>query len=787
MRGAIPVALVGLLLASLTACKKSSPPTDAPATTAGPTTAGEYDLARLSADVKAASQGRRETAIRMVAELDAQGLDVVPTLLEALNDASAGDTGTYADRPTSTREAAVLALLRLKEKGKKALAETGLKTLEEGLKDAKPNVREHTANAIGFLGPDAQPAAGPLTELCADQDRDVRSATYRALQKLKTVPPAPILKLLTHSDLRISADAAAALAWLKPTGPDAVTLLLAAVKREAKDVDEVADVMFIRNAAAEALPGAGKGSEAAIPTLVDLIVKATVADVERAARPTRPGEMASNLTGPVLALRRMGKPAVGPVIPLLKHEQPVIRYQAAAVLSGIGPDGAEALAAVQEALEAERGLPTGQLYVFEELAAAALNLGGDAQKVAATVTELLTLDDEGVRVRAAAMLARIGRTAGAAVPKLAELLNDKSPEVQLAAAEALAAVGPAARPAIPELAKKVEGKDDDLARAAIGALRTLGPVAAPAVPSLARAIQADDRSLCVDAAQALAAIGPEARPAVPTLAKQLGSPQSRKDERLAILQAVAAIGKPAAEAIPTVTKLLGDKDPAIRVTAADTLGRIGAADPEAVSKLTGSLGDAHLAVRIAGLKALAAVGARTAAPDIKKLQEASADSAVKVWTAAALVAIGSEEEANLNLVLSALKDRTAAGKGARLTAIEAVELLGPRARAAVPELIAALKDRTPVARKDGEQVRGRAARALGRLAVKEAIPPLTEMLRDPDRGARRVAAEALGLIGPDAVVAAARLRDLVRNDPAVADAAQAALDRIDPPKAPAMD
>ncbi|HKB01720.1 MAG TPA: HEAT repeat domain-containing protein, partial [Gemmataceae bacterium] len=753
-----PIVLIGPLLLGLPACKKPAAPPDSATTTAGPATAVDYDIARLAADLKSQSPGRRETAIRMSAELDAQQVDVVPTLLEALKDPAAGESGTYADRPTSTREAAVLALLRLKDKGKKALAETGLKSLEQGLTDAKPNVREHTASAIGLVGPDAQPAAAALTEVCADPDRDVRSASYRALQKLKSVPPMPILKLLTHTDLRLAADAAAALAWIKPTGPDAVTLLLAAVKREPKAMDEVGEVVFVRNAAAEALAGAGTGSETAIPVLVDLIVKATVADVERAARPTRPGELASNLTGPVLALRRMGKPAVGPVVPLLKHEQPVIRYQAAAVLSGIGPEGAEALPAVQEALEAERGLPTGQLYVFEELAAAALNLGGDPQKVASVVAELLTFDDEGVRIRAAAILARIGRTAGAAVPKLAELLNDKAPEVQLAAAEALAAVGPAAKTAIPELAKKVEAKDDDLARAAIGALRALGPVAAPAVPSLAKAIESDDRGLSVEAAQALAAIGPAASPAVPTLAKQLGNPQMRKDERLAILLAVAAIGKSAAGAVPAVIKLLGDKDPAIRVAAAETFGRVGVTDPEAASKLSGTLGDAHLAVRIAGLKALAAVRAKTAAPDIKRLQEASPDPAVKVWTAAALVALGSDEDANQNAVLSALKDRAPAARIARLTAMDAVELLGAGAKVATPELIAALKDRTPVARKDGEQVRGRAARALGRLGAKEAIPPLTEMLRDPDRGARRAAAEALGLIGPDAVVAAARLR-----------------------------
>ena len=37
-------------------------------------------------------------------------------------------------------------------------------------------------------------------------------------------------------------------------------------------------------------------------------------------------------------------------------------------------------------------------------------------------------------------------------------------------------------------------------------------------------------------------------------------------------------------------------------------------------------------------------------------------------------------------------------------------------------------------------------------------------------------------MGPDAVVAAPKLRDLIKLDPTVADAAQAALDKIEPAK-----
>ena len=69
------------------------------------------------------------------------------------------------------------------------------------------------------------------------------------------------------------------------------------------------------------------------------------------------------------------------MIPLLKREEAIVRYQAAAVLGGMGPAAAPALADVQTALEAERGLPTGQMYVFEELTSTALNLGGDPEKV----------------------------------------------------------------------------------------------------------------------------------------------------------------------------------------------------------------------------------------------------------------------------------------------------------------------------------------------------------------------------------------------------------------------
>jgi HEAT repeat protein len=145
--------------------------------------------------------------------------------------------------------------------------------------------------------------------------------------------------------------------------------------------------------------------------------------------------------------------------------------------------------------------------------------------------------------------------------------------------------------------------------------------------------------------------------------------------------------------------------------------------------------------------------------------------------------MGTDADNHLKSVLSAIKDKAPEAAGARIAAIEAVAVLGPKAEAAGPDLRDLLKDKSLVARGDRTQVRERAARSLARLGgetARRAIPALTDMLRDTNPNVRRAAVEALGTIGPDAIVAAPKLRELARTDPAVADAAQDALDRIEP-------
>src|SRR5262249_28496794 len=283
MRRAPPAVLLVFALAVLpVACQKSSPGSGVATATSGTGPAvkpAPYDLKRFAEDLRGTTAERRDRAIRKAVEPDEEGEDVRRVLVEALKDSTAGKAGaTTANQPNSTRETAVQALLKLGDKGKKALKESGLKTLENGLRDARPNVREHTVNAIAMAGAEAKSSADAVARLCADKEPQVRSAAYRALQRMKPVNPAPILKLPTHPELAVAMDAAGALEWLKPTGPEAVAPLVEAVKREAKEMDDAKDVAYIRAAAAEALGGVGKGAESTIPALVELLLKAKPED-----------------------------------------------------------------------------------------------------------------------------------------------------------------------------------------------------------------------------------------------------------------------------------------------------------------------------------------------------------------------------------------------------------------------------------------------------------------------------------------------------------------------------
>jgi HEAT repeat protein len=775
-----------LTLLLLAGCKKSEPPPAVAVQPDAPADAESDDpVASLIAQLGDKSPAKRQDAVNNLVRLDRAGTLVIPSLLEALKDSAADELGQhFPGELHSTREAAVRALLQLGPKAEKDLQTYALKTLQEGLNDPKPAVREHTAYALALMGPKAAPAAASLAKLCAERTKEVREAAYSALEKIgPSVPAEPILALLTNDDPDVCRDAAEALSWLKPKDPSALPLLLAALTNTKLAQRNPESAVYVRNTAAAALGGLGEKAKEAIPALVDAVKKTDAEELRRTLEPGKAkGRRRVFESGAMQALRRIGKPAVPALVPLLKDKEPAVRWQAAVILGGIGPDAKEALPDLQAALESERD-------VFAVVAATALaqvQIGGDPKKPVAKVIELLGNDEPAIRESAAVVLEAFGRQAAPAVEKLVALLDDKDEMVRGQALETLRAIGPAARKAVPALAKRLSDMDAEVRAGAVRALRALGPQAAPAVPELIKALASDDLTVREGAVEALQAIGPAAKDAVPELTKLLSAKVVNPAHHLPALRALAAIGPDAKSAAPTLLQLLDDKDTELRLAVLDTVGSIGAATPEAIARLqTIAQRDSFSTARSAAIRALGRMGpaAKEAAPTLKVIAEGKGQD-LRVWAAAALARMGIEPAANTVVVVNALKDSSPAGRVARLAALDAIELLGPSGKDAVPILEGLLRDRTPISRGEKLQLRQKAAQALGYLgsAAGPAVPKLADLLNDGDEDVRQAAVEALARLGPAAVAAADRLRELARSDPALTREALEALDRIEPAK-----
>ncbi len=281
---------------------------------------------------------------------------------------------------------------------------------------------------------------------------------------------------------------------------------------------------------------------------------------------------------------------------------PLVRQRALALLPGVAP----AKTAIPVLVEA---LGEGSEKVRTSAQEALAQVGSAAVRAL-----IAALTDENARTRAgaAAALGRIGAAAGRAVPALLQALRDERGSVRAAAAQALGHIGPAARGAIPLLCEMGAGdRDSEAVRRAIGALEELGADPAVALPVTRAALRdvRKDRSLVASAAmRALRALGPDAHEAVPDLCGLLG------DERTWVrTNAALALGRIGPAAAPAVSLLIGEArrpEGLNRRLAAQALGEIGPAARPAAAALARALRDKDPTVRFAAALALIEVMGR---------------------------------------------------------------------------------------------------------------------------------------------------------------------------------
>jgi HEAT repeat protein len=163
---------------------------------------------------------------------------------------------------------------------------------------------------------------------------------------------------------------------------------------------------------------------------------------------------------------------------------------------------------------------------------------------------------------------------------------------------------------------------------------------------------------------------------------------------------------------------------------------------DAVAARIAELENSDSAMRLSAAEALGAMGP-PARPAIPRLLEVLDDDDPEVRKAAAwaLTRIGASHQALVPFLISKLKDESPETRG---TAIIGLGRIGPDAGPAVPLLIELLEDETPLVQRLAAETLG----SIGPRAV-AAVPALKAALQ-ADPGLRKVAAEALKKIEPDA-------------------------------------
>jgi HEAT repeat protein len=652
------------------------------------------------------------------------------------------------------------------------------------LKKADVRLRQEAAEALGELGPKAEPAIPALIE--AFKDWRVRRLAARALAKIgpKAIPE--LIKLLEEesgSGGKVAGDA------LARFGAKAVPDLIKLLKGKPESV---------RQSAIYTLGKIGPKAEAAIPALVGVMKQKKINVFFEPV-----SYLADNWT-------------IVSISGGLKFRDEILetRFEAAIALAQIGSKAMPSLVeAISERGWVGHGSQKNALAQAIVQAAVLLLVPKEAGSCLAEIRnwlgeQLYALDnalqvnDERTRWFVMRLLGWKGSEARAAVPILIRLLKDKNPSIREKATEVLAQIGPDAKAAILPLLRSLEDETVsgysiilrgqprayhyDPWDGAVKALMAIGPEAESrllkeGVPILVRRLKTDTdyQSIVV----ALAAIGPKGKNILPIISKFV-----RCNPRYVPYEVIYALGEFGSEGVPALVSLLKAKDATTRGYAVGTLGKLGRKAEPAVPALIKAFKDKNDEVRLGVVQALRQIrpknkeaiaaliqAVRDSNWDVRRaslitlrwikskakdtvgiLQTALHDtSAFVVAEAAYSLLSGGVNQKETAAVLTALLEKD--DEGTRAIILGTLERLGQKARPMAPVLVGLL---------NGRDVPSRiyAAKAVCRVDPKharEALPVLVELLKDESY--QDTVIDALQGMGPAAKGAVPALITLLDN------------------------
>jgi HEAT repeat protein len=325
----------------------------------------------------------------------------------------------------------------------------------------------------------------------------VRDDSPRPNRTLKTVPQilAQLDLALTDEDAAVRKDAANSYAVLGPQAKPSVPGLIQAMRDSDPEV---------RKATASAFYFIGPDGAEAIPALLDLMRRDPVENVRWDAQ---------------IALSRIGRAALPPLMEMLTDESPEIRRRAIAGIGGMEPRQTWVLPRFHElARDADPGVRDAAYGYMGVIAP------NDPCVFAALVSGLRDPVPE-VRGGCAYDLGRIGPNASPATEALFHLLGDADPGVRRETLYAFDEIRSLTTEHVPALTKALGDETWEVRAAAARLLSKIGPPARPAVDALCVGLSDPEGSVRWWSAKALGAIGPDARKAVPLLIRALADPE----------------------------------------------------------------------------------------------------------------------------------------------------------------------------------------------------------------------------------------------------------------------
>jgi HEAT repeat protein len=741
----------------------------------------------LAALVKDSDQQVRDAALRCLSQMSLKDKALLMTLLDMLHDdpygyqqdltgairrfgaaASEELSKRFNDKDPMVRNAILNLAVDLRGVNHDEL----YSILDRALKDDAPIVRLNAANRLLWMDQQSTKALGqvmPVIKQCLESsDLEARQRAIGVLgqaARLTTRGNASqeIISLLVEQakakDAATRAAAIGALANIHPVPAEAEALLIQALKDKDAEVRRVAVQRF------RFQPGRMKE---AVPALIDLlkskddrIMHQVLTSLAQAGREDPAAVAAliehyqklkptSHTRAMVLSTLGRCGPSAKDAIPLcveaLKDQDDNLVQTGVLVLMQLDPANKLLVSALVDVQGRERNpdrrigrpQPGGRAQkplgapVIKELCAilandkepdrragAAIVLGTMVQDAKSAENDLKTAmkdADPRVRLLAADAYWLVTSETRTPMPVLLAALKNKDVTLRQHAAQVVSEMGKEASHAVPQLVEVLKDQDYEITDRLIRVLSQMGRDAAPAIPALVEIVR-DGGWARGQAAVALMPFGREAKDAVPGLLEMLSGNRHNCYSAVMALPKIATAG----EAVPAILKLFAEpsheRDREVDVIA-DALHEFG---PSVIGPVAGLLQHKRANVRIRAIKVLARFGkqAQNTVPQLMDLMD-DKDDDVSLSAAEAVWSIDRRPEVFPPFVRG-LKAKTANN---RVRAANSLGNMGADAKPAVPELVAACKDRD-------SSVRREAYRALSLVDNETA-----RKLGDPDAGGK---------------------------------------------------